>query len=275
MKLRLPGVLLLLAALWAVPGWAQEPTFEGYRVSRTGEGMDGVPAKILGPDGKVVASVDTLYADHTHPFEVHQGRLFWVSRPAKLGEGWTDELRVTELSGGKTRTLYRKPGLDFRADAQGRTAAVIGCGEEGGCTLTVVDVASGGERKAFTSKEDMLYPLGLSRDGARVWFGKADGPAGPWEQLGLFEKGKTRFFPVKQDDGAAIDFDSGRVAVTRKKGGGPVLVVEDLLSGERAQVDRKKRGAFNPVWNADGSLTYVDAQGKKAQFDPTTGRGGP
>jgi hypothetical protein len=273
MRLRLPGVLLLLVALGAVPGWAQAPTPEGYRVSR-GEGMDGVPAKLLGPDGKVVASFDTLYADHYHPFEVRPGRVFWVSRPAQLSEGWTDELRVTELSGGKTRTLFRKPGLDFRTDAQGRTAAVVGCGEEGACTLFLVDVASGGERTAHASPKDALAPLGLSRDGGRVWFGQADGPAGQWEQLGLHENGKTRFFPVRQADTPVIDFDTGRVAVTRKKGG-PVLVVEDLLGGQRKEVARKKRGAFNPVWNADGSLTYVDAQGKKAQYVPAAGKGAP
>lgn len=273
MRLRLPGVLLLLAAMWAVPGWAQAPAPEGYRVSR-GEGMDGVPAKLMGPDGKVVASFDTLYADHYHPFEVRPGRVFWVSRPPQLSEGWADELRVTELSGGKTRTLFRKPGLDFRTDAQGRTAAVVGCNEEGACTLFLVDVASGAERTAYASPKDALYPLGLSRDGNRVWFGRADGPAGPWKQLGLYENGKTRFFPVQQSDDTVIDFDTGRVAFTRKKGG-PVLVVEDVLTGQRAEVARKKRGAFKPVWNADSSLTYVDAQGKKAQYVPKAGKGTP
>lgn len=273
MKLRLPGVLLLLAVMWAVPGWAQAPTFEGYRVSR-GEGMHGVPAKILGPDGKVVASFDTLYADHYHPFEVRPGRVFWVSRPQELGPGWTDELRVTELPGGKTRTLFRKPGLDFRTDAQGHTAAVVGCDDEGACTLYLVDVASGAERTAHASPKDALYPLGLSRDGERVWFGRADGPSGEWEQLGLHEDGKTRFFPVQQTDDIAIDFDTGRVAYTRKKGGA-VLVVEDVLAGKRTEVARKKRGAFNPVWNADGGLTYVDAQGKKARYVPPAGKGAP
>lgn len=273
MRLRLPGVwLLLLAAMWGVPGWASAPVHDGYRV-RAEDGMDGVPAKLFAPDGRQVATFDTLYADHNHPFEVHEGRVFWVSRPRQLKEGWTDELRVTELSDGRTRTLFSKPGLDFRVDSQGRTAAVVGCNDEGACTLHLVDVATGRERSAHVS-DSALYPLGLSRDGARVWFGKADGPSGPWEQLGLHENGKTRFFPIRQGNDQALDFDTGRVASVQSRRGSKVLVVTDLLSGQSAEVARKKRGAYKPEWAPDGSLTYVDAQGRKARYAPAKAEGG-
>jgi hypothetical protein len=267
-------VLLLLAILGAVPVWAAEQVIDGHRVRRE-EGMDGVPAKLLAPDGRQVASFDTLYADHYHPLEVRGGQVFWISRPRQLSPGWTDELKVTELAGGRTRTLYSKPGLDFRVDAQGRTAAVVGCNDEGACTLHRVDVASGRASEAHAS-DSMLYPLGLSRDGARVWFGKADGPAGEWMQLGLNEQGKTRFFPLQQDSNPAIDFDSGRVATTQRKKGASVLVVQDLLSSGRVEVASRKRGAFKPEWTAEGHLSYVDAQGRKARYTPAgAGSGAP
>lgn len=279
MKLRLPGVLLLLAVVWAVPVWATEPSQEGYTL-RSEDGLHGVPATLVGPDGKEVASFDTLYAAHNHPYEVRPGRVFWVSRPPRLSEGWTDSLRVTELATGKTRTLFSKPGLEFRTDAEGHTAAVVGCDDEGSCTLSLVDVATGKTRIAYTSSGKRLYPLALSREGRRVWFGQADGPAGEWEQLALYENGKTRFFPIRETEDLAIDVEGSRVAYAlpctsndcereRRKRGGEVLVVEDLSLGTgRLTVARKKHGAFKPKWNPDGALTYVDAQGREARFDP-------
>lgn len=267
MKLRLPGVLLWLAVLGAAPAWAVEQVHDGYRARYAEEAENGVAAKLVAPDGREVATLDSLYAAHYHPFEVHQNQVFWVSRPPQLGPGWTDALRVTDLATGKARTLYSVPGLDFRADAQGRTAEVIACNGEGACALHLLDVGSGQERQVYASEDSALAPLGLSRDGSKVWFGKADGPAGHWMQLGLYENGKVRFFPIPEREDQAIDFETGRVASAQKRGG-TVLLIDDAFSGKRTEVARKARGAFKPQWNPDGSLTYVDAKGKTARYMP-------
>ena len=220
-------------------------------------GGQGELLRLDGLDAGRVSSGVAIRGDH----------VFWFWRPLALEGEWTTELRLSQLSTGKTQVLLSEQGLDALPDPTGKRVAAT-CRDNVSSGVFVISAATPARKtvvlpcNAEPERGRSISLLAWDKAGTRFWFGMTNSEAGPFEDVAVWDGKKVRTWQQPLEMDFALNPERGVVALSRLVSvtsdevesvyaDKPNTLVLHFLADNRQVVLVTGSGLFAPRWRGD------------------------
>jgi hypothetical protein len=227
-------------------------------------------------------TLDSVYSEHYHLGEFHNGNLYIIRRMGYRGENWSDELWRYD-SQGNGEKLFSEKGLDFRVASNGALIAIAYQSAQDNANKIAFISTTGEVLQELTLDPTGNYldqPGQWSEDNTQFWGELELGPTPKLIYQISISSWKIKKYDVSQltiGDEFELNPNSGKIvysdypvffAVDEKQqflasGKEVKLFLYDLNTQNNQLIDTSITKAFSPKWLDNFTIEYDDPKGEK------------